>query len=529
MKSNIKSLGILGAVLAALTVRQNLVKTSINKNISLVNNKVNTNNQINPQELYETHRGSVVTVVSVFEMEEEEINPLTYFLRFPYNLLPDFFKNKVKKKIVGMGSGFIYYYNNKKYIITNCHVIQTYSETTGEVYTATPYIIEKNSKIQSLTNITNKGGKEADLKKAIIIGYDDFKNGVDIAVLKCDELKETEGLKFNDSTTKVGDPVMAMGNPIHFLLGDTVTTGIVSGVDRYITNNYTKFIQTDTSINRGNSGGPLINSSGEVVGVNTILLSSTGESNGLGFAIPSKRVKDTVEDLIDLKQTKEYKDKKYCYKNGTLMEKEELDICPDKDQAGKPKASRISRYWVGIRPMYVIKELLDKLEMDCSNIPDCLYLEDNPKCTEEYNSWLTGNSVNYNLDCNILDICKGVFVIGINEDSPAGKEQNENKKLIKYDIIVGMTNPNPKKKPELVSVNDVQEFIINLDKLYNNLDGKKIDLRLKVIRKGSLLENDIRIELGIRPKDLGIRPKDLKKSLNTKKNLEFGNRSYLEI
>lgn len=526
MKSNIKSLGILGGVLSALTVRKNLIKPPINKNMSLVNTNIIKNSEPNPQQLYDNCKKQVVTVVSIFELEEEETNPLTYFLPFPYDLIPKLFKKKLeKKKVVAIGSGFKYEYTDgTTYIITNCHVIQTYSKTTGKMYTARPYIIENNSNIQSLTEVTNKGDKP-DLKEATIIGYDDFQNGVDIAVLKCESLEDNEVLKLEpkkkeDGTpsVNVGDFAMAIGNPVHFLLGDTITTGIVSGTERYITNNYTKFIQTDASINRGNSGGPLINSEGNVIGVNTILLSSTGESNGLGFAIPSDRVTKTVEELIKLKGD----DDGIYQGNYCDGEDEDEKDCIDKDQFDmingkkkwRPKASRISRYWLGITPTYVVKELLDIEGKKGSNIEDCGNDENSDKCSEKYDSWLKSNKNNsdYNLDCNVLDICKGVFITSVNKNSPAAG------KLEKYDIIVGMTNH--LNETNLASVNDVQEFIENLEKLYKI--NKKLRLKLKIVRDNKLVETPIEIKLGVRPQALKI-------ALSNDKNLEFENTSYLEF
>jgi serine protease Do len=96
----------------------------------------------------------------------------------------------------------------------------------------------------------------------------------------------------------VGEPVMAIGNP--FGLEQTVTTGIVSATGRVIgTGPYDNFIQTDASINPGNSGGPLINSRGEVVGINTAIFSRSGESVGIGFAVPSSLAKSVLTQLAE--------------------------------------------------------------------------------------------------------------------------------------------------------------------------------------------------------------------------------------
>ena len=128
--------------------------------------------------------------------------------------------------------------------------------------------------------------------KATIIGKDPK---VDVAVLKVESDKPFKMVKFGDSDkARVGDGVMAVGNP--FGLGETVTSGIISARNRNIDSGpYDDFLQTDASINKGNSGGPLFNLQGEVIGINTAILSPSGGSIGIGFATPS----DSVEPVID--------------------------------------------------------------------------------------------------------------------------------------------------------------------------------------------------------------------------------------
>ena len=110
---------------------------------------------------------------------------------------------------------------------------------------------------------------------------------VDVAVLKVESDKPLKTVKFGDSDKmRVGDGVMAVGNP--FGLGETVTAGILSARNRNIDSGpYDDFLQTDASINKGNSGGPLFNLQGEVIGINTAILSPSGGSIGIGFATPS--------------------------------------------------------------------------------------------------------------------------------------------------------------------------------------------------------------------------------------------------
>ena len=130
--------------------------------------------------------------------------------------------------------------------------------------------------------------------KAELLGRDPK---VDIAVLKVTSDKPLKAVKFGDSDRlRLGEWVIAIGNP--FSLGGSVTAGIVSARNRDIAQGpYDNYIQTDASINRGNSGGPLFNLEGDVVGVNTLIISPTGGSIGLGFAVPSKTVAAVVDQL----------------------------------------------------------------------------------------------------------------------------------------------------------------------------------------------------------------------------------------
>ena len=127
----------------------------------------------------------------------------------------------------------------------------------------------------------------------------------DIAVLKIDPgQSQLTAVSFGDSDKlRVGDWVMAIGNP--FGLGGTVTAGIVSARGRDIGSGpYDDFIQTDASINRGNSGGPLFNLEGDVIGINTAIFSQTGGSVGIGFAISANLATQVVQQLQDFGRTR---------------------------------------------------------------------------------------------------------------------------------------------------------------------------------------------------------------------------------
>src|SRR5205809_5369895 len=171
------------------------------------------------------------------------------------------------RKTNSLGSGFII--DEAGVVVTNNHVIADADE---------------------INVIMNDGTKI----KAELVGVD---KKTDIAVLKFKPVKPLVAVKFGDSDKlRLGEWVIAIGNP--FSLGGSVTAGIVSARNRDISQGpYDNYIQTDASINRGNSGGPLFNLEGEVVGVNTLIISPTGGSIGLGFAVPSKTVAGVVDQL----------------------------------------------------------------------------------------------------------------------------------------------------------------------------------------------------------------------------------------
>lgn len=168
----------------------------------------------------------------------------------------------------GLGSGFII--SSDGLIVTNNHVIGGASTIT----------------------IKFADGTEYDAK---VVGADPL---TDIALLDI-EGSNLPTVAFGSSDAmRVGDEVIAMGNP--FGLGGTVTTGIISAKDRNINAGpFDEFLQTDAAINRGNSGGPLFNNEGQVIGVNTAIFSPDGASAGIGFAVPSDLVSKIVADLQD--------------------------------------------------------------------------------------------------------------------------------------------------------------------------------------------------------------------------------------
>ncbi len=137
--------------------------------------------------------------------------------------------------------------------------------------------------------------------EAEILGYDEK---TDIAVLQVKTDKKLTAVSFGDSDIlRVGDWVLAIGNP--FSLGGTVTAGIISARQRDINSGpYDDYLQTDASINRGNSGGPMFNLKGEVIGINTAIYSPSGGSVGIGFAIPSALAKPVIDQIIEYGRTR---------------------------------------------------------------------------------------------------------------------------------------------------------------------------------------------------------------------------------
>ena len=206
--------------------------------------------------------------------------------------------NNPSRKVQSLGSGFVI--DPKGFIVTNNHVIEGADEI--------------------LVNFAN-----GDSLDATLIGTDPK---TDLAVLKLTE-EPSEPIPFvafgDSDATRVGDWVIAIGNP--FGLGGSVSAGIISARNRNINSGpYDDFLQTDAAINRGNSGGPLFNMDGDVIGVNTAIYSPTGGSVGVGFAVPSNIATNVVEQLREF--------------------------------------GEIRRGWIGVRIREVSEELAEGLELE---------------------------------------------------------------------------------------------------------------------------------------------------------------------
>ncbi|PYK31863.1 MAG: hypothetical protein DME57_02120 [Verrucomicrobia bacterium] len=207
---------------------------------------------------------AVKTSKKVAIERQNQLDPFGFFFRRPHG-----YQNPNEEAMVqsSLGSGVIV--TNEGHIITNNHVVDQVDEIEVQL---------------------SDGRSE----KARLVGADDQ---VDLAVLKIDN-PGVKPLKFADSdAVQTGDFVLAIGNPFGF--EETVTDGIVSSKGRpNRADVFSELIQTNAAINPGNSGGPLINLRGEVVGINTAIISRSGGSQGIGFAIPSNTVRTALESLL---------------------------------------------------------------------------------------------------------------------------------------------------------------------------------------------------------------------------------------
>lgn len=199
----------------------------------------------------------------VAEKEEEDKSDETV------NPLLDMFRRQQRRSARGVGSGFIV--SPKGYILTNEHVVEGSSRIIIGLQSGEKY-------------------------RGRVVGIDEE---TDVAVLKIDAPRDLPSVTLGDSNSaQVGDWVLAIGSP--FGLDQTVTAGIISKKERespYFSN-FQRFLQTDAAINRGNSGGPLVNMRGEVIGINSQIATSTGDYNGIGFALPATEASFVYQQIV---------------------------------------------------------------------------------------------------------------------------------------------------------------------------------------------------------------------------------------
>lgn len=209
---------------------------------------------------------NIDTIAATTEISEKDLDDKDDQM----NPLLDMFRRQQRRPARGVGSGFIV--SPKGYILTNLHVVEGSSRIiiglqSGETY------------------------------RGKVVGVDEE---TDVAVLKIDVPHDLPTVTLGDSNNaQVGDWVLAMGSP--FGLDQTVTAGIISKKERETpgsSSNFQRFLQTDAAINRGNSGGPLVNMRGEVIGINSQIATSTGDYNGIGFALPATEANFVYRQIV---------------------------------------------------------------------------------------------------------------------------------------------------------------------------------------------------------------------------------------
>ena len=238
---------------------------------------IKSNSQSVPESFADLAERLMPSVVNISTTQTVVTNnnslPFTFPPGSPFEDMFKEFGTPQERKSSALGSGFII--DAKGIVVTNNHVIQD---------------------AEDIVVIVN-GDQEF---KAKVIGADPLS---DIAVLQLDTKKKFIPVQFgNSDKARIGDWVIAIGNP--FGLGGTVTSGIISARNRSIgLSRYEDYIQTDASINSGNSGGPLFDMNGDVIGINTAILGRSG-SVGIGFSIPSNSAKIVIDQLIEFGETK---------------------------------------------------------------------------------------------------------------------------------------------------------------------------------------------------------------------------------
>ncbi|MBO7474403.1 MAG: trypsin-like peptidase domain-containing protein [Ruminococcus sp.] len=274
------------------TTKESKRESLASQAVSIIKPEAIGGSTLSTEEVVEKVLPSVVGVESTFTLEvQQSINPFSDFgfdgfdfggFDFGYGNGRSGSSGTSEQEYKGTGTGVIISENG--YIVTNAHVI--YDNEYGAYEASSVSVLLDNEKSYD----------------AEIIGYD---IDCDLAVLKIDETGLTAAEFGNSDELKLGESVIAIGNPLGFDLMDTVTGGMISGLGRHITinNKAMNLIQTDAAINSGNSGGPLINKYGQVIGINSSKMSSSYGSSeasieGIGFAIPSNATASIIDDLM---------------------------------------------------------------------------------------------------------------------------------------------------------------------------------------------------------------------------------------
>ena len=366
------------------------------------------------------------------------------------------FNNRSPRQFKGLGSGVIIN-AEKGYVLTNNHVVDGANKIT----------------------VTLNDGREY---KAKLLGNDAMS---DVALLQLENAKDLTQIKIADSDkAKVGDFVLAVGNP--FGLGQTVTSGIISALGRSAaddSNSYQNYIQTDAAVNRGNSGGPLLNLNGELVGINTAIIAPSGGNVGIAFAIPSNMANSLAQQIIEFGQVKRGV---LGIKGGELNADlaKAFDVKAQKgafisevlpNSAAAKAGLKAGDIITGLNGQTInsFSELRAKIattgagkEMDITYLRDGKSNTVKVKLQADNDSTASGNSVIPNLDGadlkNYSDSdLKGVVIADVKQNSKA-----EQLGLKKGDIIIGIN----------------RHKISNLGELRKILDSKPSAIALNIIR-----------------------------------------------
>lgn len=295
---------------------------------------------------------AVVSIVATFKVQQRG-----YSRVFDDPFFGDFLVPRIyNREVPSTGSGVII--DDEGYIITNAHVVQ-------------------NGKIsaQRIRAVLTDGRT----LECTLVGYDDMS---DLAVLSIEGQDFPVAPLGRSSEVLVGEWAIAIGNPLGLAIDDakpTVTVGVVSAVDRDFSRResdsqavYRDMIQTDAAINPGNSGGPLVNALGEVIGINTFIISESGGSEGIGFAIPSDRVVRVVDELIQFGQLRRGWTG-LAVIDITVFMAEELNIQNRRGVLVYEIERGSSAELAGVRVMDVIRHINDEPIINRSDARDALY------------------------------------------------------------------------------------------------------------------------------------------------------------
>ena len=272
---------VLGTCFGVPSIRSKLINNS-SSNISTSNSSSTQSNGYVTQTSLSNYSDTAVYAAN-------KILPSIVGIKIEYTVnTQSFFGRSSSSTATASGSGIII--SEDGYILTNNHVVSSSSSESNSYYQITD---------AGKVTVTLFGDETE--YEAKIVGQDEQ---TDLAVIKIEKTGLTKAEFADSDSVKVGEFAMAVGNPVN--MNSTVTTGIVSAVNRKITDSDGKTytcIQTDAAINSGNSGGALVNSEGKVIGINTLKLSGTG-IEGIGFAIPINSTTDITSQLIQYSKVK---------------------------------------------------------------------------------------------------------------------------------------------------------------------------------------------------------------------------------